>query len=168
MEGAAFLLYGPAALSNHAAKDRLRTSAQKENTPNPTIQRVSCGAPPGTRTLGPLIKRNREAFFVQTGILRKSVISIQSPLFYIFIHIAFFASCARLCIQFPALRCAENVQKCAEGKSVPFHSVPAGVKTIGQMEQPPSACQSAAGGCSLPLSQVTYCCATRRPCQGSS
>ena len=129
MEGAAFLLYGPAALSNHAAKDRLRTFAQKENTPNPTIQRVSCGAPPGTRTLGPLIKRNREAFFVQTGILRKSVISIQSPLFYIFIHIAFFASCARLCIQFPALRCAENVQKCAEGKSVPFHSVPAGVKT---------------------------------------
>lgn len=115
-----------------------------------------------------LFKRNRNAFFVQPGIQRKSVIFIQSPLFYIFIHIAFFASCARLCIQFPALRCAENVQKCAEGKSVPFHSVPAGVKTIGQMEQPPSACQSAAGGCSPPLSQVTYSCATRRPCQGSS
>src|SRR5699024_12521813 len=29
------------ALSNHAVKDRLRISAQKENTPNPTIQRRS-------------------------------------------------------------------------------------------------------------------------------
>ena len=74
-----------------------------------------CGAPPGTRTLGPLIKRNRNAFFVQPGIQRKSVIFIfiQSSLFYLFLSIASFAPCARLCIQFPALRCAENVQKCA-------------------------------------------------------
>ena len=93
------------------------------------IQRVLCGAPPGTRTLGPLIKRNQKAFFVQPGIQRKSGIFIQSPLFYLFIFIAFFAPCARLCIQYPAVRCAENVQKCAEGKSVPFHSVPAGIKT---------------------------------------
>ncbi len=92
----------------------------KGKAPNHTIQRFLSGAPPGTRTLGPLIKRNRNAFFVQPGIQRKSVVFIQSPLFYLFLSIAFFAPCARLCIQFPALRCAENVQR-----ENPFHSVPA-------------------------------------------
>ena len=100
---------------------------KKIKNPNPSpigkkFGFCACGAPPGTRTLGPLIKRNRKAFFVQPGIQRKSVVFIQSPLFYLFLSIAFFAPCARLCIQFPALRCAENVQKCAEGKSIPFGS----------------------------------------------
>src|SRR5699024_9560985 len=112
----------------HAKSTRLGFHfLRKIKNPNPSpvgkkLGFCTCGAPPGTRTLGPLIKRNQKAFFVQPGIQRKSVVFIQSPLFCLFLSIAFFAHCARLCIQFPALRCAENVQKCAEGKSVLFHS----------------------------------------------
>src|SRR5699024_12871434 len=71
-----------------------------------------CGAPPGTRTLCPLIKRNRNAFFVQPGIQRKSVIFIQSSLFYLFLSIASFALCERLCFLFPALRCTDSMYIC--------------------------------------------------------
>ena len=103
----------------HAKSTRLGFHfLRKIKNPNPSpigkkFGFCACGAPPGTRTLGPLIKRNQKAFFVQPGIQRKSGIFIKSPLFYLFLFIAFFAPCARLCIQYPAVRCAENVQKCA-------------------------------------------------------
>ena len=72
------------------------SSPKKMKNPNPSpigkrFGFCACGAPPGTRTLGPLIKRNREAFFVQTGILRKSVIFIKLSSFYPFLSVAFFA-----------------------------------------------------------------------------
>ena len=38
----------------------------KERTPNLTIWRSKFGAPPGTRTLGPLIKRNQRATIVNS------------------------------------------------------------------------------------------------------
>ena len=44
----------------------------KEKAPNRTIQRFLSGAPPGTRTLGPLIKRNQEAIFVQIDFYEDS------------------------------------------------------------------------------------------------
>ena len=112
----------------HAKSTRLGFHfLRKIKNPNPSpigkkFGFCACGAPPGTRTLGPLIKRNQKAFFVQPGIQRKSGIFIKSPLFYLFLFIAFSAPCARLCIQYPAIRCAENAQKCAEGKSIPFGS----------------------------------------------
>ena len=40
------------------------TFLHKERTPNLTIWRSISGAPPGTRTLGPLIKRNQRATIV--------------------------------------------------------------------------------------------------------
>ena len=40
------------------------TFLHKERTPNLTIWRSKSGAPPGTRTLGPLIKRNQRATIV--------------------------------------------------------------------------------------------------------
>ena len=82
----------------------------KETAQNFTIQRCLYGTPPGTRTPGQLIKRNREAFFIQTGTFRKSVVFVKSSSFYPFLSVASFAWLAPLCIQVPALQCAENVQ----------------------------------------------------------
>ena len=75
------------------------------------------GAMEGTRTPGLLIRRNWIAHFVHFIIWRQIVVLIELPLFYRCYSIAFFASLARLCTCYPSLRCAENVQKCAEPKS---------------------------------------------------
>ena len=75
------------------------------------------GAIEGTRTPGLLIRRNRMAHFVHFIIWRQNVISIESALFCRCYPVAFFALLARLCTCYPSLRCAENVQKCAEPKS---------------------------------------------------
>ena len=75
------------------------------------------GAMEGTRTPGLLIRRNRMAHFVHFIIWRQNVISIESALFCRCYPVAFFALLARLCTCYPSLRCAENVQKCAELKS---------------------------------------------------
>ena len=46
--------------------------SKKEKALNPTIQRFLSSAPPGTRTLGPLIKRNSEAIFVHLEFYEES------------------------------------------------------------------------------------------------
>ena len=75
------------------------------------------GAMEGTRTPGLLIRRNRMAHFVHFIIWRQNVILIESQLFFRCYSVASFALLARLCTCYPSLRCAENVQKCAEPKS---------------------------------------------------
>ena len=75
------------------------------------------GAMEGTRTPGLLIRRNRIAHFVHFIIQRQIAISIELPSFCRCCSIVFFALLARLCTCYPSLRCAENVQKCAELKS---------------------------------------------------
>ena len=75
------------------------------------------GAMEGTRTPGLLIRRNRMAHFVHFIIRRKIVILIELTLFCRCYSIASFALLALLCTCYPSLRCAENVQKCAEPKS---------------------------------------------------
>ena len=54
------------------------------------------------------------AHFVHFIIWRHNVISIESALFCRCYPVAFFALLARLCTCYPSLRCAENVQKCAD------------------------------------------------------
>ena len=75
------------------------------------------GAMEGTRTPGLLIRRNRIAHFVHFIIQRQIVVLIESQLFFRCYSVASFALLARLCTCYPSLRCAENVQKCAEPKS---------------------------------------------------
>ena len=75
------------------------------------------GAMEGTRTPGLLIRRNRMAHFVHFIIQRYIVVLIELPLFCRCYSIASFALLALLCTCYPSLRCAENVQKCAEPKS---------------------------------------------------
>ena len=78
---------------------------------------VFLGAMEGTRTPGLLIRRNRMAHFVHFIIWRQNVILIESQLFFRCYSVASFALLVRLCTCYPSLRCAENVQKCAEPKS---------------------------------------------------
>ena len=75
------------------------------------------GAMEGTRTPGLLIRRNRMAHFVHFIIQRQIAISIELPSFCRCCSIVFFALLARFYTYYPSLRCAENVQKCAELKS---------------------------------------------------
>ena len=92
----------------------------KNPNPSPIEKRFGFslfGAMEGTRTPGLLIRRNRMAHFVHFIIQRQIVVLIESPLFCRCYSIAFFALLARLCTCYPSLRCAENVQKCAELKS---------------------------------------------------
>ena len=95
-----------------------------KNTKNPNPSPIGkkfgfcCrGAMEGTRTPGLLIRRNRMTHFVHFIIQRQIVVLIESPLFCRCYSIASFALLARLCTCYPSLRCAENVQKCAEPKS---------------------------------------------------
>ena len=92
----------------------------KNPNPSPIEKRFGFslfGAMEGTRTPGLLIRRNRIAHFVHFIIRREIVILIELPLFCRCHSIASFALFALLCTCYPSLRCAENVQKCAEPKS---------------------------------------------------
>ena len=92
----------------------------KNPNPSPIEKRFGFswfGAMEGTRTPGLLIRRNRMAHFVHFIIRRKIVVLIELTLFCRCYSIASFALLARLCTCYPSLRCAENVQKCAEPKS---------------------------------------------------
>jgi hypothetical protein len=71
----------------------------------------------GTRTPGLLIRRNQTAHFVHFIIRREIVILIELQLFFRHYSIVSFALFALPCTCYPSLRCAENVQKCAEPKS---------------------------------------------------
>ena len=95
-----------------------------KNTKNPNPSPIGkkfgfccCGAMEGTRTPGLLIRRNRIAHFVHFIIQRQIAISIELPSFCRCCSIVFFALLARFYTYYPSLRCAENVQKCAELKS---------------------------------------------------
>ena len=74
-----------------------------------------CGAPPGTRTLGPLIKRNQRATIVN---FQNYAVS----LFLSFYRKLAFCICCIPCICYlllhPLSSCS-GVQKCAEAKSAP-------------------------------------------------
>ena len=92
----------------------------KNPNPSPIEKRFGFslfGAMEGTRTPGLLIRRNRIAHFVHFIIQRQIVVLIESQLFFRCYSVASFALLARLCTCYPSLRCAENVQKCAEPKS---------------------------------------------------
>ena len=95
---------------------------KKTKNPNPSpigkkFGFCCCGAMEGTRTPGLLIRRNRIAHFVHFIIQRQIAISIELPSFCRCCSIVFFALLARFYTYYPSLRCAENVQKCAELKS---------------------------------------------------
>ena len=87
-----------------------------KNTKNPNPSPIGkkfgfccCGAPPGTRTLGPLIKRNQRATIVNFQ-------NCVNSLFYRFIVNLRFASAASFapaipsCIRYPAVPVCKNVQ----------------------------------------------------------
>ena len=98
----------------------LLSEETKNPNPSPIEKRFGFslfGAMEGTRTPGLLIRRNRIAHFVHFIIQRQIVILIESPLFCHCYSVASFALLAHLCTCYPSLRCAENVQKCAEPKS---------------------------------------------------
>ena len=96
---------------------RALSIAQKKRKTSTQCVLVFLGAMEGTRTPGLLIRRNRIAHFVHFIIQRQIVILIESPLFCHCYSVASFALLAHLCTCYPSLRCAENVQKCAEPKS---------------------------------------------------
>ena len=98
----------------------LLSEETKNPNPSPIEKRFGFslfGAMEGTRTPGLLIRRNRIAHFVHFIIQRQIVVLIESQLFFRCYSVASFALLARLCTCYPSLRCAENVQKCAEPKS---------------------------------------------------
>ena len=98
----------------------LLSEETKNPNPSPIEKRFGFslfGAMEGTRTPGLLIRRNRIAHFVHFIIQRQIAISIELPSFCRCCSIVFFALLARFYTYYPSLRCAENVQKCAELKS---------------------------------------------------
>ena len=110
----------PLGLSLLRKRGILLSEETKNPNPSPIEKRFGFslfGAMEGTRTPGLLIRRNRIAHFVHFIIRRQIVVLIELSLFYRCYSIAFFALLARLCTCYPSLRCAENVQKCAEPKS---------------------------------------------------
>ena len=68
----------------------------EERTPNLTICRSISGAPPGTRTLGPLIKRNRRATIINFQNYTNSS-------FLSFYRKSAFCICCILCTRYPIL-----------------------------------------------------------------
>ena len=105
-----------AALCAAALFESLPSRKQKRKTSTHCVL-VFLGAMEGTRTPGLLIRRNRIAHFVHFIIQRQIAISIELPSFCRCCSIVFFALLARFYTYYPSLRCAENVQKCAELKS---------------------------------------------------
>ena len=105
-----------AALCAAALFESLPSRKQKRKTSTQCVL-VFLGAMEGTRTPGLLIRRNRIAHFVHFIIQRQIAISIELPSFCRCCSIVFFALLARFYTYYPSLRCAENVQKCAELKS---------------------------------------------------
>ena len=91
-----------------------------KNTKNPNPSPIGkkfgfccCGAPPGTRTLGPLIKRNQRATIVNSQ-------NYANSLFLSFHRKFAFCICCILCTCYPLLHplsSRSGVQKCAEPKS---------------------------------------------------
>ena len=110
----------PLGLSLLRKRGILLSEETKNPNPSPIEKRFGFslfGAMEGTRTPGLLIRRNRIAHFVHFIIQRQIVVLIESQLFFRCYSVASFALLARLCTCYPSLRCAENVQKCAEPKS---------------------------------------------------
>ena len=87
-----------------------------KNTKNPNPSPIGkkfgfccCGAPPGTRTLGPLIKRNQRA----------TIVSFQNCVNSIFLSFCRkFAFCIRciLCIRYPAVQVCKKCAKMCKAK----------------------------------------------------
>ena len=87
---------------------------KKTKNPNPSpigkkFGFCCCGAPPGTRTLGPLIKRNQRA----------TIVSFQNCVNSIFLSFCRkFAFCIRciLCIRYPAVQVCKKCAKMCKAK----------------------------------------------------
>ena len=84
-----------------------------KNTKNPNPSPIGkkfgfccCGAPPGTRTLGPLIKRNQRATIVDFG-------SYADSLFLLFYRKFVFCIC---CIRYPAVPVCKKCAKMCRAK----------------------------------------------------
>jgi hypothetical protein len=89
---------------------------RKRKAQNLSILRFFYGAPPGTRTLGPLIKRYFWHFLYIWQFYHRIVNYKYSCGFLHCQRSASSALGAPSCIYYPALQCAKNVQKCARGK----------------------------------------------------
>ena len=100
-----------------------------KNTKNPNPSPIGkkfglccCGAPPGTRTLGPLIKRNQRATIVNFQ-------NCVNLLFYRFIvnlcfaSAAFFAPVIPSCIRYPAVPVCKKCAKMCRAKINPLKQV---------------------------------------------
>ena len=95
-----------------------------KNTKNPNPSPIGkkfgfccCGAPPGTRTLGPLIKRNQRATIVNfQNCVNSLFLSFRRKFAFLhLLHSLHLLSPLASVIQ--PFRCAKSVQKCAEPKS---------------------------------------------------
>ena len=88
---------------------------KKTKNPNPSpigkkFGFCCCGAPPGTRTLGPLIKRNQRATIVDFG-------SYADSLFLLFYRKFVFCIC---CIRYPAVPVCKKCAKMCRAKICPL------------------------------------------------
>ena len=96
-----------------------------KNTKNPNPSPIGkkfgfccCGAPPGTRTLGPLIKRNQRATIVNSRITQiryfyRFTVNLR------FASAAFFAPVILSCIRYPAVPVCKKCAKMCRAKISP-------------------------------------------------
>ena len=81
-----------------------------------------CGAPPGTRTLGPLIKRNQRATIVNFQNCANSYF-YRFPVNLCFASAAFFAPAIPSCIRYPAVPVCKKCAKMCRAKINPLKQV---------------------------------------------
>ena len=96
---------------------------KKTKNPNPSpigkkFGFCCCGAPPGTRTLGPLIKRNQRATIVNSRITQiryfyRFTVNLR------FASAAFFAPVILSCIRYPAVPVCKKCAKVCRAKISP-------------------------------------------------
>ena len=94
-----------------------------KNTKNPNPSPIGkkfgfccCGAPPGTRTLGPLIKRDQRATIVNSQ-------NYADSLFLSFRRKFAFCICCILCIRYPAVPVCKKCAKMCRAKISPLKQV---------------------------------------------
>ena len=91
-----------------------------KNTKNPNPSPIGkkfgfccCGAPPGTRTLGPLIKRNQRA----------TIVNFQNCVNLCFASAAFFAPAIPSCIRYSAVPVCKKCAKMCRAKISPLKQI---------------------------------------------
>ena len=98
-----------------------------KNTKNPNPSPIGkkfgfccCGAPPGTRTLGPLIKRNQRATIVNFQNYADSLFFYRFIVNLCFASAAFFAPVVPSCIRYPAVPVCKKCAKMCRAKISPL------------------------------------------------